>query len=297
MTKRFLVPISTDHIDLDLNNVFPNAAGRIRWDSEEGTVDLGMNNNVVQSVGMEFFMPPTKNNSGVDIPAGSFVMATGAQGDRITIAKAVSNSTVDAEYMIGIAAHTILDGSESGLITTHGTVKDINTSLWEIGDILYPNPAVPGGLTKVEPSAPNIRLPIAIVLRKHENTGRIYVRMDVSHKLSETLDVDISSPQNNDVLSYNSTSGMWQNTQPPSIVPSGTDYPLTNLTNGELFYNTSNGRTGIYFSNIWKEFAYVGDSASIDNGNSFTQNFENTLDGGNSSTTIFVGSYDGGVGL
>lgn len=297
MTKRFLVPISTDHIDLDLNNVFPNSTGRIRWDSEEGTVDLGMNNDVVQSVGMEFFMPPTKNDSGVDIPAGSFVMATGAQGDRITIAKAVTDGTVDPEYMIGIAAHTIVNGSEEGLITTHGTVRGINTNSWEVGDLLYPNPASSGGLTNSEPAAPNIRVPIAIVLRKQENTGRIYVRMSISHKLSETQDVSISSPQDKDILSYNSTSGLWENGQQEVIVPSGSSYPVSDLVNGQLFYNTSNGRTAINFENVWKEFAYVGDTAVFDNGNSGTTLFSETIDGGNSSTTVFAGQYDGGASI
>lgn len=267
MTKRFLVPISTDHIDLDLNNVFPNSTGRIRWDQEEGTVDLGMNNDVVQSVGMEFFMPPTKNDSGVDIPAGSFVMATGAQGDRITIAKAVTDGTVNPEYMIGIAAHTIVNGSEDGLITTHGTVKDINTNLWEVGDILYPNPATAGGLVNSAPSSPNIRTPIAIVLRKQENTGRIYVRMYNSHYLSETQDVNISSPSDGQVLGYDAATSSWINTTPagseeevyyqpsePTSIPVGTvwiesdvdvssytyhaaysdDAPLTNIT-GDLW--------------------------------------------------------------
>lgn len=292
MTKRFLVPISTDHIDLDLNNSFANATGRIRWDSEEGTADLGMNNDVVQSVGMEFFMPPTKNDSGVDIPAGSFVMATGAQGDRITIAKAVTDGTVDPEYMIGIAAHTIVNGSEDGLITTHGTVRDINTNSWEVGDLLYPNPASSGGLTNSEPAAPNIRVPIAIVLRKQENTGRIYVRMSISHKLSETQDVSISSPQNKEIIQYNSSTGRWENTELEIVIPEGSSY--TDLTDKSLFFNTSTGRMAIYDDSVWKEFAYKTEITNLEGGNSSTTVFENTIDGGNSSTTVFEAQYDGG---
>lgn len=297
MTKRFLVPISTDHVDLNLINSFDNAVGRIRWDSEEGTASLGMNNDVTQSIGMEFFMPPTKNDSGSDISNGSFVMATGAQGDRITIASAVTDGTIPGEYMIGIATHTILDGSETGLITTHGIVRDINTNDWIVGTILYPDPNTAGGLTSTKPSAPNIRTPVAIVLRQHEQTGRIYVRMDISHSLSENQDVSVTSVQNRDILSYNSTSGLWENGQPEVIVPSGSSYPTSDLINGQLFYNTSNGRTAINFDNVWKEFAYVGDTAVFDNGNSGTTLFSETIDGGDSSTTVFIGQYDGGASI
>lgn len=218
MTKRFLVPISTDHVDFQLINNFVNATGRLRWDSEEGTLDLGMNDGVVQSIGMEFFMPPTKNNSGVEIPNGSFVMATGSQGDRITIAKAVTDGTVDPMYMIGVATHTIANESENGIVTVNGTVRDINTSTWPVGTVLYPNPSVAGGFTSAKPSAPNIRTPIAIVLRQHANTGRIYVRMTTGSVLGGTdSNVDFQNLQDGDVVTYDSTTSTWKN-EPVSLL-------------------------------------------------------------------------------
>lgn len=293
MAKRFLVPISTDHIDLNLNNTFANSTGRLRWDSEEGTLDLGMNNSVVQSVGMEFYMPPTKNNSGVEIPAGSFVMATGAQGDRITIAKAITNGTISPEYMIGVAAHTIVIGSETGLITTNGTVKDINTNLWPVGTILYPNPSVAGGLTSTKPPAPNIKTPIAIVLRQHEETGRIYVRMSSGSVLGGTdSNVEISSPQNGDILSYNSSTQIWENGQLQIVVPETASY--TASTDKSLFFNTTTGKMAIYDEDTWKEFAYEATFTNLNGGSATTASFENTIDGGNASTEIFVNQYDGG---
>lgn len=185
--------------------------GELIWNNEEGTLDLGMSGSVTQSIGMEFYMPPTKNNSGVEIPNGAFVMATGAQGDRITIAKAVTNGTIDPEYMIGVATDIIPINSESGLVTTNGIVRDINTASYTVGTLLYPDPSTAGGLTDVEPTAPNIRTPIAIVLRQHENTGRIYVRMVNSHLLDEVHNVRIISESDNDIISYNSASSLWIN--------------------------------------------------------------------------------------
>lgn len=212
MTKRFLTPISTPFVDFNTDQEITSAVGRLFWNASEGTLDLGMENEVIQSIGMEFFMPPTKNNSGEEIPNGSFVMATGAQGDRITIAKAVTNGSVDPMFMIGVATETIAVGSESGLVTTNGIVRDIDTSDWPVGTILYPNSASPGKLTSVVPQAPNIKTPIAIVLRQQQNTGRIYVRMTNGSVLGGTdSNVQISSPTDGQVLTYDSSTETWRN--------------------------------------------------------------------------------------
>jgi hypothetical protein len=212
MTKRFLVPLSTDHVDFNTDNTSVPVEGRLFWNNEEGTLDLGMKSEVIQSIGMEFYMPPTKNNSGEAIPNGSFVMATGVQGDRITIAKAVTDGSVDPMFMIGVATQDIPDESEDGLVTTNGVVRGINTNSWNVGDILYPDPSVSGGLTTTKPNAPNIRTAIAIVLRKQTNTGWIYVRMTNGSTLGGTdSNVSFSSLQDGDIISYNSASAVWVN--------------------------------------------------------------------------------------
>lgn len=203
------------YIDFDLTHTIADAEGRVLWGVEDGTMHIGMAGGVVQQVGMEIFMPPTNNNSGVTINPGEFVMATGVQGDRITIAKAVTNGTVGPDYMIGIAANSIANGSSAGLITTHGEVRGINTSAWPVGTILYPNPSVAGGLTSTKPDAPNIRTAIAFVLRQHANTGRIMVRMATGSTLGGTdSNVKFTSLTNNDIITYDSAQGVWKNVQP-----------------------------------------------------------------------------------
>ena len=230
MTKRFLTPISTPFVDFDTLNSASviNSVGRLFWNTEEGTLDLGMQDDVIQSIGMEFFMPPTKNNSGEEIPNGSFVMATGVQGDRITIAKAITNGSVDPMYMIGVATQTIENGSETGLVTTDGIVRDVDTSLWTVGTILYPNPSIAGGLTSTAPESPNIKTAIAIVLRQHQNTGRIYVRMTNGSVLGGTdSNVQISSPTDGQVLTYDSTTGIWRNEDSAAAQASQRDWNLS----------------------------------------------------------------------
>lgn len=105
---------------------------------------------------------------------------------------------------------------------------------------------------------------------------------------------DIYYNSSNSVIRYNDGS-QWKDLGGSPIVQSGSSYPTSSLSNGQLFYNTTNGRTAIYFNSVWKEFAYQADLYStIDGGNSSTQEFDLIIDGGNASTQVFENVYDGG---
>jgi hypothetical protein len=82
---------------------------------------------------------------------------------------------------------------------------------WIDGDILYFNPNIAGGLTNVAPVAPDLNLPIAIVLNASAGSGSVLVRMKSGEYLNELHDVAITSPTNGQVLKYNSTTGIWEN--------------------------------------------------------------------------------------
>lgn len=212
---------SPDAIQLSLNSTETPAEGKLWYNPENDTLNLGMSGGVVQQVGQEFFLPPCRNNSGVAINTGDFVMATGVSGDKITVAKAVTNGTVAPEYMVGVATQSISIDSEVGMICTNGIVRDINTSGWVVGTLLYPNPSIAGGLTSTKPSAPNIKTPIAIVLRQHASTGRILVRMSNGSVLGGTdSNVEFGTLANGDVVTWVSSSGRWENKQPSIIYPS-----------------------------------------------------------------------------
>jgi hypothetical protein len=79
-----------------------------------------------------------------------------------------------------------------------------------------------------------------------------------------------------------------------NFVSSGSSYPTTDLADGQLFYNTSNGRTAIYFDSFWKEFAYANELVLSINGGNSSSSFDDSIDGGLANTTVFIGSYDGG---
>jgi len=193
------------------NNVTPQR-GRLWYNPEDDTLNIGHDNNIVQQVGQEFYFPPCKNTSGATIPNGSLVMATGAQGDKITVAPAITNGTVEPEYIIGVTTHEVTLDSEFATIVTDGVVRDLNTTLWPVGTLLYPDPNNPGQFVSTIPSSPAIKTPIAIVLRQHESTGRVYVRMTTGSKLGATdSNVQFTPLANNDLIVYNSTLSRWEN--------------------------------------------------------------------------------------
>ncbi len=220
--------------------------GQLEWNVEEGTLDLGMSGSAVQSIGMEFYLPPTKNNSGELIPNGSIVMATGAVGDRITIAKAVTDGSVSPEYIIGVATQDIPDGSESGLVASDGIVRDINTASYTTGTILYPDPTNPGGWTNTKPVSPAIKTAIAIVLRQQEVSGRIYVRMDNGSVLGGTdSNVEFTTLSDNDIITYSQSASYWTNQGLAAAIQevdgdgSGIDADLLDGQHASYFINTS----------------------------------------------------------
>jgi hypothetical protein len=139
-------------------------------------------------------------------------MAVGATGDRIRVAKAVADGSVEPRYMLGLAHEDIANGDE-GFLTMTGEVSHVNTSAYSLGTVLYIDPDTAGALTTTEPSSPELVMPVAIVSRSHAVTGRLFVRMwSQQSGLHELHDVLIdASPADNEVLAYESASGLWKN--------------------------------------------------------------------------------------
>lgn len=155
-----------------------------------------------------------KNDSGSTIAKGKAVMAVGAVGDRIRIGLANSDGSVESRYMLGVASESIANGAE-GYVTVFGALKGVNTSAYTVGEILYIDPTSPGNFTTTEPTAPAWDLPIAIVTFINSSSGRIFIRMwNQGQDLAEIHDVLLTSPTDGQVLSYNSTTGLWVNADP-----------------------------------------------------------------------------------
>jgi hypothetical protein len=61
-------------------------------------------------------------------------------------------------------------------------VSGIDTSAFNVGDILYASPTVAGGFTNVKPTAPDNVIPVAAVLIKSATDGVIFVRPTIEQQ-------------------------------------------------------------------------------------------------------------------
>lgn len=220
---------------IDFNRVGPHVtlARRMQWNENDGTIDVGLNDEVVLQVGQEthFF---AKNTSGGTITNGTPVMFTGTVGasGKLTFGLAVANGSVPAAYMMGVATQDIAN-NEFGYVTSFGLVRGFDTTgtpygeVWADGDLLYFDPATPGTWTKVEPAAPNIDVPVAVVVNAGSGgSGSIFVRMKISESLNNLQDVFINGggPSSGEVLIYDGVQDRWENNH----LTAGANITITN---------------------------------------------------------------------
>jgi hypothetical protein len=142
-------------------------------------------------------------------------MAVGAAGDKIEIEPAVGDGSVDARFILGVAAADILDTAE-GYVVLVGEVRNFNTNAYAVGTVLYLDPNTPGAFVTTEPTAPDLDLSIAIVTRQNMSSGIIFIRMwSQGQSLGQLFDVTITGPTGGEVIAYDYASGVWKNSPAP----------------------------------------------------------------------------------
>lgn len=160
-----------------------NDVGLLNWNNADDTLNLHHPGGVTQQIGQELYAY-VRNRTGSTIPDGTAVRFAGAEQNgtsRLLIAPFLANGAYPNLYGLGITTQDIPDG-EDGMVTVWGKIRELNTSAWNVGDILYVNPSVPGGMTNVKPTAPNNVIPIAAVLRKDATQGEIFVRPTIEQR-------------------------------------------------------------------------------------------------------------------
>jgi hypothetical protein len=175
--------VVTDYIDFDGHPPHVSRERRMAWNDADRTLDLGMEYDVVQQIGLETYAR-VQNNTGVLIPNGTVVGFTGAVPDSaLSVAPYLANGSTPTLYVVGVMTHDLPDTGDKGYCTTFGFVRDLNTSAFALGDILYASPTVAGGFTNVKPTAPNNVIPVAAVLQVGTTDGIIFVRPTIEQQL------------------------------------------------------------------------------------------------------------------
>ena len=188
------------------------------------------------------------NADSVTITKGQPVYAFGGTGDRLKVKLALNTSDATSAQTIGVVQSTSIGVNQKGLIIMQGQLDNLSifpTSTWADGDPIYLG-STAGALTKTKPYAPNHLVYIGYVLTASPGSaGRMYVRPQNGYELDELHNVSAQSPNNNDGIFYNSTSGLWEKKSIATVLgytPANASTAVTSVT-GTSPIVSSNGTT------------------------------------------------------
>jgi len=222
-----------DYVDFDTTYNATLQAGQLGWNGND-TLGLGMiGGNVVQHIGEDQFFYAKATAT---ITKGQVVMFTGAVGASGVPTGAPATGITDGTYIMGIAAENIANNG-FGLVQSFGTLRNVNTSGYADGDILWYNPAVAGGLTKTKPVAPNVKAQMAAVINGGSaGGGTILIRISAGSTLGGTdSNAEIVTPSNGQIITYDGLDGYWKNTD----LTAGTAISVAESSTGVLTINNT----------------------------------------------------------
>jgi len=242
---------SPDFIQFDTTATVTDATGRLYYNDEDmyQTLAFQMNGNVIQHVGEEIFYRVRLSAAATK---GQVLMFTGTLGSSggLTAAPATGLTFDQSNYLLGIAGES---GSTNDWITVYefGEVKEVNTSAFTQGQVLYYDPAVTGGLTATKPNTPNAIATIAAVVHVGTSNGVLFVRPTFGSALGGTDgNVRFGTLASGNTIIYDAVDGVWKNAN----LTAGTGITITNAA-GSITIAASGGGTG----------DVVGPASSTDN--------------------------------
>ncbi len=200
------------------------AVGRVSWNDKDGTLDLGLKGGLVTlQVGQEQLVRVV-NKSSVDLVDGQVVYLSGAAGNRVAVDLAIANgSSALARTVLGLVTEPIAKNQE-GFVTISGLVRNLDTSAYVDGDVLYLSATTPGAITKVRPAAPLHVVVVGFCVNANPSVGSIIVSVTPGYDLEDLSNIAISTPAAGNVLIYNATTQTWKN----ALLTAGSNISITN---------------------------------------------------------------------
>lgn len=156
--------------------------GSLSWNSTDSTLDIGMEYGVVQQIGLDSYAR-VENMTGSTMAKGTVVGFAGVGANNvISVSKYLADGATPTLYILGVLAHELPDSGEVGFCQTWGHLRNVNTSAFAVGDILYASPTTAGGFTKVKPTSPDNVVPLAAVLKVGTTDGEIFIRPTIEQQ-------------------------------------------------------------------------------------------------------------------
>ncbi len=192
--------LNVDRTTFNLATTEVSGVGQLNWNDTDGTLNLGLKGGAVTlQVGQEI-VARTVNKTVplIDLLEANYqvVRISGAQGQRLAVRLAQSDTEANCQSTLGIVTETILKNQE-GFVTVLGQVRQINTTgslqgeTWNDGDVLYLSPTTAGAITKVKPTFPNKIIIVGYVEYAHAVNGKIYA--NISRLETSIIDIQAAA--------------------------------------------------------------------------------------------------------
>jgi hypothetical protein len=190
------------------------------------------------------------NDDSVTITRGQPVYAFGGTGDRLTVKLAYNTTDATSAQTVGLVVSTSIAANQKGLIIVNGLLDGLSilpTSTFADGDAIYLG-ATAGTITNVKPTAPNHLVYLGFCTTASAGAaGRMYVRVQNGYELQELHNVKITSVANNDILKYNSSNQLWENsnvlsTKQDTITGAASTITTSNLTASRALVSDGSGK-------------------------------------------------------
>ena len=203
-----------------------------------------------------------RNQTGATLTKGTVIYISGATGNNPVVSKAIATGDATSAQTFGLCQSDIANNA-TGYVVIIGDLIGLNTSAFTEGQQLYLSGTTAGTYTAIKQYAPTHLVYIGIVTRSHPTLGQIEVKIQNGYELDEIHDVSAQSPSNNDIIAFNTTSGLWEKksiatalgytpvTNARTLSINGTTYDLSanrswsipTYTRSEQIFTTTSGQT------------------------------------------------------
>jgi predicted heme/steroid binding protein len=242
--------ISAGYFQADLTPTQAGAVGRLIWNDQDGTLNLGLKGgNVTLHIGQQEYVRIV-NGTGINVLKANYqaVKIIGAQGQRLQVSLARADNDANSKDTIGLIAENI-NNNNQGFVISNGVLENIDTTgalqgeTWSDGDTLYLSGTTFGRLTNIKPIAPTHTVILGFVVYAHQNQGKIFVKVDNGYELEELHDVNPLPYVNNGVLYRDTAVGLWRSATIATLLGYTPANQATTLTINGTTFDLSANRT------------------------------------------------------
>lgn len=176
--------------------------GLMYWNEVSKTLDIGLATGVIMQVGQELPLW-VKNESGSAVDDGDMVYVSGSTGVHLVVGLADASDLSKCSQIGMVTTAAGIANNGFGFVTRFGAVRDIDTSVFSEGDIVYLSATTPGALVATAPGDPDYTVPVGIVVRDHATEGIIGVDPKTPISAAAALSTsDLVAPTQGAVKAY-----------------------------------------------------------------------------------------------